>query len=394
MYVTLYNSICFAGALATLLVGVVVVLYRGKQPVHSRFLALSLFSFGYILIAFLLLETRLILSVPHLYRTGSIAGFVFWPAIYLYVRLAVQPGSLRWRDGLHALPMLVYLLDFAPFFSLPAAEKISLLAGRSYSQIVADLNEGWFFPTLAYPPIRLGLIGFYLSGQVYLIYHWYKANRQKNTSWVQTWLQWFALLTIAQLTLAVTSVALVTSVPGGPSYNTLTATIGVMGVLLTVMLLVRPEILYGLERSGLLANRKPPAQPVGRPLLKLPELTSGTDPLADNLHQQLTKLMQTQQPFLKVGYSLPDMATDAGVPVHQLSNYINSRYGMNFNEYINQYRIEHFKERLQQHDWNHKTLEALAMESGFSNRFTFTNAFKRMTGTTPSDYLRALRQAS
>jgi AraC-like DNA-binding protein len=41
----------------------------------------------------------------------------------------------------------------------------------------------------------------------------------------------------------------------------------------------------------------------------------------------------------------------------------------------------------------HKKLEAIAGESGFNNRNTFTSAFKRVTGMNPSDFLRNMKRA-
>jgi YesN/AraC family two-component response regulator len=62
---------------------------------------------------------------------------------------------------------------------------------------------------------------------------------------------------------------------------------------------------------------------------------------------------------------------------------------MNFNEYINSYRINYLLEKLKENqDLQKFTLEALGQMVGFSNRYTFLNAFKKVTGETPSSYLK------
>jgi AraC-like DNA-binding protein len=76
-----------------------------------------------------------------------------------------------------------------------------------------------------------------------------------------------------------------------------------------------------------------------------------------------------------------------------LSAFNNKHYKMNFNDFINEYRVAYCKEKLLNGECKHKKLEAIAGESGFNNRNTFTSAFKRVTGMNPSDFLRNMKRA-
>lgn len=391
MFVNLHDFIYFSGALTALLICVIVTLYPGRQPTSNRFLACAFFSLGYMLFGFFLLGTGLIYRLPHLYRTAGLSSFLFWPSMYLYIRLSVRPSPLRWPDGLHLLPTVLFLVDFIPFFLLSAEAKSQILATKTYSGLILDLREGWLFSPGFYTVVRLGQIALYWLLQLHLFRRWYLENRHSEADWAQTWLRWFALLMGMQFILVISAGLLVMGRPESSFHTWLTSCIGLMSLLMSLLLLLRPQILYGLQPTATSSSTTPPptAETPVRPV-RAPE----PRPFHDEIHQRLTRLMEEEKPYLQVGYTLPDLAADASVPVHQLSGYINSHYGVNFNEYINQFRIEYFKRQLERHDWNHKTLEALAMESGFSNRFTFTNAFKRLTGTTPSDYVRTLRNAS
>ena len=65
---------------------------------------------------------------------------------------------------------------------------------------------------------------------------------------------------------------------------------------------------------------------------------------------------------------------------------------MNFNEYINHQRITYLLGQLTENpEWRLFTLEALGQKVGFNNRYTFLNAFKKVTGETPSVYLKSGR---
>ena len=43
-------------------------------------------------------------------------------------------------------------------------------------------------------------------------------------------------------------------------------------------------------------------------------------------------------------------------------------------------------------EWKYKTLEAIASEAGFNNRNTFTAAFKKEAGESPSEFLKRIKK--
>jgi Tfp pilus assembly PilM family ATPase len=56
--------------------------------------------------------------------------------------------------------------------------------------------------------------------------------------------------------------------------------------------------------------------------------------------------IQQQKPFLRRGYTIANLSAEVGVPLYQLSAFINQQYGQSFNEFINGYRIHYIKEVL------------------------------------------------
>nr|WP_121270620.1 AraC family transcriptional regulator [Pedobacter schmidteae] len=101
-------------------------------------------------------------------------------------------------------------------------------------------------------------------------------------------------------------------------------------------------------------------------------------------------IRQTQV-FRKAGLTVSDLASLLEVPNHKLSDLFNNHYKLNFNTYINNMRVHYVKDRLEAGEWKQFTLEAIAQDAGFSSRNTFSVAFKRTTGITPSNYLTALK---
>jgi YesN/AraC family two-component response regulator len=97
------------------------------------------------------------------------------------------------------------------------------------------------------------------------------------------------------------------------------------------------------------------------------------------------------KPFLKHGYSLRMLSEEIHLPLHQLSAFINSYYKMNFNDFVNEYRILSCIEKLLKKEWESKKLESIAEETGFNNRNTFTSAFKKATGLNPSEFIKYIK---
>jgi AraC-like DNA-binding protein len=114
------------------------------------------------------------------------------------------------------------------------------------------------------------------------------------------------------------------------------------------------------------------------------EEENGTNQLAKELVQHL----ETQKPYLNPEISLPELARQMGYNTNQLSGVINKEMGKNFNELINQYRIETVKERLVDPAFAHLSILGIAFESGFNSKATFNRAFKHFTQQTPSEFLK------
>ena len=76
-----------------------------------------------------------------------------------------------------------------------------------------------------------------------------------------------------------------------------------------------------------------------------------------------------------------------GVSKDIMFNYIYFTYAMSFDELVNKSRIEYFVEIIKESKYKNYTVEALAMEVGFSSRQRFYQPFKKYHGGNPSDLI-------
>jgi AraC-like DNA-binding protein len=162
-------------------------------------------------------------------------------------------------------------------------------------------------------------------------------------------------------------------------------------VFISLSLLLRPSILYGMTgwmQGAEVRSQLPVQEPVHEQEAAYAEHKRPTLSLSQGLayKQALESHFTGEKPFLKKGYKISDLSNELDIPYHQLSAFINQEYGKNFNELVNEYRVDHLV-KLHEQDPGLKqfTLEALGQKVGFNSRVAFIAAVKKRTGKTPSE---------
>jgi AraC-like DNA-binding protein len=85
--------------------------------------------------------------------------------------------------------------------------------------------------------------------------------------------------------------------------------------------------------------------------------------------------------------TLSDVAKLLNTNTKVVSSVVNNGFQMNFNDFINHYRVEAVIEQLKNGEHNTKTLLGIALECGFNSKATFNRAFKKNTSFSPKEFL-------
>ena len=101
---------------------------------------------------------------------------------------------------------------------------------------------------------------------------------------------------------------------------------------------------------------------------------------------KISSCLEENETYLNPDITLRDLASASKLSTHEVSEAINSGYGINFNELINRYRVDKVKKELLDTDKDHLSLVAIAHDCGFNSKATFNRVFKKVTGTSPSEY--------
>ncbi|MDJ1467908.1 helix-turn-helix domain-containing protein [Xanthocytophaga flava] len=125
--------------------------------------------------------------------------------------------------------------------------------------------------------------------------------------------------------------------------------------------------------------------------------TQSESPLFPNYNDRtelarMENLLKETKLYTQPKLSLEDMANALHLPSRYVSYLINTYYATNFHSFINTYRVEEVLRKINDPAEQHKTLLALALESGFNSKSSFNQVFKLHTGQTPSTYLPKIRE--
>jgi len=120
------------------------------------------------------------------------------------------------------------------------------------------------------------------------------------------------------------------------------------------------------------------------------EKSKSTRSIVEENARILNEIMEKQKPYLDSEFNLTQLSEFSNIPAYEISETLNGLIGQNFNDYVNNYRVEEFKSMLKFPEYRNFTILAIAFEAGFKSKATFNVAFKKFTGKTPSEYKKSL----
>ncbi|KRD09178.1 hypothetical protein ASE21_15160 [Flavobacterium sp. Root901] len=106
-----------------------------------------------------------------------------------------------------------------------------------------------------------------------------------------------------------------------------------------------------------------------------------------SLFERIEEHMVLKQPWRNAEYNLEQMAKDLNLNIFQISTAINYCTKNNFKTYVNDYRLNAFKEEIKNQKNKDILLKEVYLDLGFNSRVTFNRNFKNKFGETPQEYI-------
>lgn len=105
----------------------------------------------------------------------------------------------------------------------------------------------------------------------------------------------------------------------------------------------------------------------------------------DNFKKLLDEVISRDKPWLDPNLKLDGLAKALKIPGHHLTQLLSLREGKNFNEYINEKRVE-YACHIMDNEENNNGYTELGHRCGFNSKTTFYRWFKKLRQMTPSEY--------
>lgn len=379
------NLLYLIGQIIGFLVGIILITYgfrknKSNQLIGASFIFLTLASFFAWLIS-----SGMMIHFPGLYRTGNLFALLYIPMVYIYIRKIVKEEPIVWRDLLHFIPFLVYLIDFMPVFLLSTDEKLNLIRGEINNSLeYIAFNQSQFFPKNFWVPFRTFLLLIYWFFSVSLLIKYQSKIADIHRYFGKEWVIWMKIYLFFQLILVLPIIVAYSSVSPTLYYDLIHIPTALVIVSSGVTILFFPKVLYGMnEFEYLLDSQVEKEAEEGQPQLTVEKITE--------IKKRLIDLEAGKKFYQAKGYAIRDLAKDTGIPSYLLTIYINRILETNFSDFINERRVEECARLMEEGSFTHFTLEGLAETCGFSNRNSFLSAFKKFKGMTPSAFKKTLK---
>ena len=108
--------------------------------------------------------------------------------------------------------------------------------------------------------------------------------------------------------------------------------------------------------------------------------------MASTIISKVTRIVTKSQLFLNPSVSIVMVSVKSNIGVKRITEALNRYYNQNFNEFINNKRIEYCISMMKDEKYHSYSIKFLALESGFASKTVFYNAFKRYASMTPAQY--------
>lgn len=316
---------------------------------------------------FYLLYSDTIYDYPYLLGLQFPLPLLHGVLLYYYVSSVTNQFPKKKTIALaHLIPTILTIAYLIPFIVLPSEQKIEVFKGGGKGYEVFQ---------------EVLLIGVFLSGIVYVIWssvilqNHKKRIRNQFSAIEEISLKWLQFLTYGLG--AIWSLIIFTQ----------NDTLIFIGVSIFVILVG----FFGIQQKNIFGVKEIASKAAEKEKIKEKYVSSGlSEEKAEEYYEKLNHSITQEKIYTNAELSLNDLASKLEIHPNYLSQIINNKEGKTFYDYINFYRVEEFKKLIAIPENQKFTLMAIAYDCGFNSKSSFNRYFKKITGQTPSQYVKAL----
>jgi len=299
------------------------------------------------------------------YTLLSSSFLLFNPTFYLYVKSLIKSDfQPKWIHLLHLVPFvffetLAYVLH-EPYVMYGFLAFDSTFLFRYFFSFASILS--WIVYNLAIASIIY-------KHRLRLLDEFSNIESNKKVGWLIFIVVFYNAFCLVSVAIGAYSVFADIAFPLSPVYN-------FSALLLMVYILG----FYGLKQEVIYSERKN-----GDNLQERYLKSQLSTEKKEKIRLKLIDYFEKNQPYLNPDLNMDMLSDTLKIPKHHLTEVLNVDIGKNFFQFVNEYRVEEVKKRLRKPK-QHFSIEAIGYDCGFSSKSSYFTVFKKITGTTPSQY--------
>ena len=355
-----------------------ILFFRKENHSANIFLSIGIFALSFELFASVYYSKGWYYDFPWFMGITYPIAYLYGPVFYIYTKLLtkkiekVHPVNL-----LHLIPYLTGYIITIPIFILPTAEKIAVVEKMFINQqpLIYSIYERLISVQ--------GIIYTVLTVLLVIDYNKKIKERFSNIDKINlNWLKYFTIGMIVCWSLASASEVVDVFVNNDLNMQiALHVAISILIYSIGYMGLKQPEIFM-----------KPVDIQTPEKQTQKYKKSGLDDAMAEEIKTKLIALIENEKPYCDSDLTLNKLAEMLDTSSHNLSEVINTYLGKSYYDFINEYRVEEFKNKLKDPSTRNYNLLSIAFESGFKSKTSFNTIFKKHTNQTPSEYKATLNQ--
>lgn len=364
LHIDIWILLFFAFSFQAFILGILFFLKHKGDHIANRLFGVFLFLFTYnLLFNCVYWANNSRVYHPHLLCTNLIPWISYGPLLYMYIRRVLYQKKMQLKDGIHALPLLLFFIIYGNFFMSSASGKLEIMRDMALSQ-----NISLFKLCSENIIVIIIFIMFLYVGLIMRAYYMYK--KETSSTHKQLW--------VLSLLICYSGYVLVFSIYAILVHFRLMTLTGdyIIGYCIVAFISIvayfsfmQPDIFSGKKVIPYIKYRK----------------NGMLESFALEMKLQLEDLMKKEKVYLDHTLTLDKLADLLNLSRHHTSQIINEYFKSNFFEFINNYRIQEAI-HLMSDTSNTMHINEIIDITGFNNRSSFYTAFKKKTGMSPKQY--------
>jgi AraC-like DNA-binding protein len=318
-----------------------------------------------------------IINFPHFLLLSHLVSRIGLPIIFLMLVFEVYQRKFKWYDAFHFVPALLFVANFWSFYSKSASEKLELIHQMYKGGYESIWSEGSFLPDNFTFILRITPFIVYVIAMGIILFASKKSLKLSSS------LKDFFTALLLYLSLNLISVIL-SDVLYLFNKNSVYETNSI-GFITTFFMLTYfffiPNFMYHpyfvkKKRDRIAQNNA--------------HLKSATYTHLEKIEQYFN----LHKSFLNPDYTITQLEREIKIPARQISKAIKLIRNQNFNQFLNEYRINYLVQHISVETAMNTNFQDLAYQVGFNSVNNFYAHFKNYVGCTPKTYFDNLKKST